>query len=183
MTEERGRTSRGCRRRPWRRTRTQCGGPAVVEEVLDLAGDLPVGERGEEGESLEEPEKKEGGGRSESCWPSAYPVAVREKKTDFYAVPATDRGSARKALRRARGGRPMRCARRRSSPRATTDARSPNEGVGERPSRSEGGVARYARKIPAVVRPHPSRRPAGSREESLWRRELARDIADADDLV
>jgi hypothetical protein len=30
------------------------GGPAVVEEVLDLAGDLLVGEGGEEGESLEE---------------------------------------------------------------------------------------------------------------------------------
>jgi hypothetical protein len=36
------------------------GGPAVVEEVLDLAGDLLVGEGGEEGESLEEPGK--GGG-------------------------------------------------------------------------------------------------------------------------
>jgi hypothetical protein len=36
------------------------GGPAVVEEVLDLAGDLLVGEGGEEGESLEEP--GEGGG-------------------------------------------------------------------------------------------------------------------------
>ena len=32
------------------------GSPAVVEEVLDLAGDLLVGEGGEEGESLEEPE-------------------------------------------------------------------------------------------------------------------------------
>ena len=31
------------------------GSPAVVEEVLDLAGDLLVGEGGEEGESLEEP--------------------------------------------------------------------------------------------------------------------------------
>ena len=41
------------------------GSPAVVEEVLDLAGDLLVGEGGEEGESLEEPEEKEGGRRSE----------------------------------------------------------------------------------------------------------------------
>ena len=31
------------------------GGPAVVEEVLHLAGDLLVGEGGEEGESFEEP--------------------------------------------------------------------------------------------------------------------------------
>ena len=50
------------------------GGPAVVEEVLDLAGDLLVGE-GEEGESLEEPEEKKGGGRSESCLAFfSYPV-------------------------------------------------------------------------------------------------------------
>jgi len=31
------------------------GSPAVVEQVLHLAGDLAVGQRGEEGESLEEP--------------------------------------------------------------------------------------------------------------------------------
>ena len=37
------------------------GGPAVVEEVLHLAGDLLVGEGGEEGESFEEP----GGGGEE----------------------------------------------------------------------------------------------------------------------
>jgi hypothetical protein len=44
------------------------GSPAVVDEVLDLAGDLLVGEGGEEGEGLEEPEgrRREGGGRSVS---------------------------------------------------------------------------------------------------------------------
>ena len=42
------------------------GSPAVVEEVLDLAGDLLVGEGGEEGESLEEPEG-EGRKRSRSA--------------------------------------------------------------------------------------------------------------------
>ena len=44
------------------------GSPAVVEEVLDLAGDLLVGEGGEEGEGLEEPEgrRREGGSRSVS---------------------------------------------------------------------------------------------------------------------
>jgi len=47
------------------RLELNAGGPAVVEEVLDLAGDLLVGEGGEEGESLEEPEEKEGGRRSE----------------------------------------------------------------------------------------------------------------------
>ena len=39
------------------------GSPAVVEEVLNLAGDLGVGEGGAEGESLEEPEGKERSGR------------------------------------------------------------------------------------------------------------------------
>ena len=39
------------------------GSPAVVEEVLDLAGDLLVGEGGEEGESLEEPGEGERGER------------------------------------------------------------------------------------------------------------------------
>ena len=42
------------------------GSPAVVEEVLDLAGDLLVGEGGKEGESLEEPEG-EGRKRSRSA--------------------------------------------------------------------------------------------------------------------
>ena len=85
------------------RLELNAGGPAVVEEVLDLAGDLLVGEGGEEGESLEEPEEKKGGGRSETVRRSARRLREREKKTRGLFMRCqnpTDRGSPRKALRR-----------------------------------------------------------------------------------
>ena len=36
----------------------EAGGPAIADNVINLLGDLRVGERGEERESLEEPEGK-----------------------------------------------------------------------------------------------------------------------------
>jgi hypothetical protein len=53
------------------------GGPAVVEEVLDLAGDLLVGEGGEEGESLEEPGERRGFGGQNWTFFVSYPVIRR----------------------------------------------------------------------------------------------------------
>ena len=72
------------------------GSPAVVEEVLDLAGDLLVGEGGEEGESLEEPgegERGKGASRSENCRQGAVEEGTR------LSVIRTLRGSKKTPLR------------------------------------------------------------------------------------
>ena len=94
------------------------GGPAVVEEVLDLAGDLLVGEGGEEGESLEEPGEKEGVRRS-----ATERELEKIKRNAFYRCPnPTDRGFSEKSSPTRAGTRPVRFARRRLPHRATTDA-------------------------------------------------------------
>jgi hypothetical protein len=57
------------------------GSPAVVEEVLHLAGDLLVGEGGEEGESFEEP-KEEDGRRRRSA--AVFRRGREAEKTGFF---------------------------------------------------------------------------------------------------
>ena len=132
------------------RLELNAGGPAVVEEVLDLAGDLLVGEGGEEGESLEEPEEKEGGRRSETVR-QAHEGCGNEKKKleDFLCGAQTPRiGVQREKLSDA-GRRPPHAMRPTSIVASRDYGRAPKyrprpnleSRVGERPSRSEGGAS------------------------------------------
>ena len=115
-----------------------------------MAGDLLVGEGGEEGESLEEPGEKEGVRRS-----ATERELEKIKRNAFYRCPnPTDRGFSEKSSPTRAGTRPVRFARRRLPHRATTDAcqtivhdriehrwtKNDRDDPEERPRRSEGGA-------------------------------------------
>ena len=150
------------------------GGPAVVEEVLDLAGDLLVGEGGEEGESLEEP--GEGGGsavRIGYFWFLSGLFGGRVWiKREFAGLASPARGP--RAHERARDLAKII----RWWPGAKNIARDQQTKARNAPR----GASPASHVIRKSALPGQIRRPAGSQSEPLRRRKLARDTAYADVL-